>query len=128
MSWKIEYWPEQHLIYIKTSGIMTMDMLWQMAKEAFELARKHNVNSYLGDHTDMVPAVEAMGIFEFPRICAEIGMRRTDRLAILYSPQSSRQEDFTFYEDTATNEGFSHRLFVDKEAALNWLALSAPVV
>lgn len=128
MGWKIEYWPEHRLIYIKTSGIMTLEMLRQLTIDAIEQGRKYKVNRYLGDHTDMLPAVESMGIYELPRICAELGLLRTDRLAILYSPLSGSQADFKFYEDSAINDGFAHRLFTDKNAALDWLAETLPVV
>ena len=128
MSWKIEYWPEQKLVYIKTSGIMTLEMLRQLTKEALEVAQKYKANRYLGDHRDMLPAIESMGIYEMPRICGELGLPRTDRLAILFSAESAGNADFKFYEDSAINAGFSHRLFTNMNDALDWLAERVPVI
>jgi hypothetical protein len=75
----------------------------------------------LGDHRDLLPAVSTYDVYRLPRDLLNGGRRFPAKVAILYSQESSKKEDFQFFEVTASNVGMYLKLFTDPEAAHQWL-------
>ena len=122
MSWVIDYLPEHALVRVTTSGTMDLDQIKQMATDALAAGVTHGADHFLVDHRLMLPALSHEEIFDLPRINEEQGVALTMRVAIVFSPDSPRKEDFFFYEVRTRSKGTSNiRQFNDYDQALDWL-------
>lgn len=122
MPWLIDFIPESALVRVVTSGTMDLDQIKQMAAEAIAIGIAHGADRFLLDHRNMLPALSHEDIFDLPRINAEQGVAKTMRVAIVFSPDSPRKEDFFFYEVRTRSKGASNiRQFNDFDQAMGWL-------
>jgi hypothetical protein len=71
----------------------------------------------------MTPGFRLLDVYKLPRRLDEWGLPEGARVAVVYSGESSRKEDFRFFETAAENfGGVAVRVFEDSvEAALDWL-------
>jgi len=122
MPWDIDYLPEQDILRVTTSGTMDLAQIKQMATEGMAAGVAQSATRFLVDHRKMLPALSHEDIFDLPRINAEQGVARTMRVAIVFSPDSPRREDFFFYEVRTRSKGASNiRQFDDYDQAVDWL-------
>lgn len=122
MGWDIDYLPEQDILRVTTSGTMDLAQIKQMATEGMAAGVAQSATRFLVDHRKMLPALSPEDIFDLPRINAEQGVARTMRVAIVFSPDSPRKEDFFFYEVRTRSKGASNiRQFDDYDQAVDWL-------
>lgn len=122
MSWVIDYLPEHRVVRVTTSGTMALEQIKQMAEDALAAGAAQGADHFLVDHRLMVPALSHEEIFDLPRISEEQGVAPTTRVAIVFSPDSPRREDFFFYEVRTRSKGNSNiRQFNDYDQALGWL-------
>lgn len=122
MGWTIEFLPETQILRVTTAGTMGLEQIKQMAAEGMAAGVSHAATRFLVDHRKMLPSLSHEDIFDLPRINAEQGVARTMRVAIVFSPDSPRREDFFFYEVRTRSKGASNiRQFDDYDQALDWL-------
>ena len=69
----------------------------------------------------MLPQLSTQEIFELPGILEGLGLRKADRVAVVYSTSSPKRSNFEFFEEVARNRGFAVELFTDPEKAREWL-------
>src|SRR4249919_222451 len=122
MSWTIDFLPNEQILRVTTHGTMDLALIKQMAREALDAGLAHQALRYLIDHRDMIPALSSEDIFDLPKINADMGVGRTMRVAIVFSPDSPRAEDFFYYDVRNLSKGSSNiRQFSDLQQALGWL-------
>lgn len=126
MSWHIDVLPEQQLIRVVTSGILTLPMLQAFGQEAVATARANGCHKFLIDHRLLESvAVAALDIHELPDWYAAIGITAEHRIATLLAENALRREDFAFFHAQASNRGaHQFRLFDRLDEAQHWLAES----
>lgn len=125
MPWTIDFLEAEKIILVKTSGSLDLGAFKRLAAESLAEAARLGVTCFLLDHRSMTPAVDAIEIYNMPRINEELGVTRQHRVAIVYDPESSDRSNFQFYEDRASNIGFDHRLFIGVAEAMKWLAAAS---
>ena len=100
---------------------MRLVTIKQLSGEAIAVAPPGAVRKFLSDDRHMVPQLSTVELYELPGILEDLGLRRTDRVAVVYSTSSPKRSDFEFFEDVARNRGFTVQLFTDPEKARDWL-------
>ena len=91
MPWTIEVEERDHIVRVVSDGPMRLVTIRQASAEAM------------------------------PGILEDLGLRKADRVAVVYSKSSPKRSDFEFFENVAYNRGFSVQLFTDPEKAREWL-------
>jgi hypothetical protein len=119
--WNIAYWDEGKIVPVTASGVLNLALIKKASSEAIATAAQHGATKYFVDNRGMVPDVATIDIYNLPKALGELGLQRTDKVALVYSQSSPKKEDFEFFETVAANNGFSIRLFTAVEAAIEWL-------
>jgi len=121
MPWKIDYTQNDGVVTVTTSGPMDVASIEKMVVDMLAVGRGFGSTRYLLDHRQMTPEMSALHIYDLPGIVNKAGLTHNIRLAMVYDAASARKADFEFYETRAYNLGFEHRLFIEVQAALDWL-------
>jgi hypothetical protein len=124
VSWIIRYEPQGDVIWITTEGVHTLEDVRRMALDAVVQGKKFGGTRFLVDDRKMTPGFRLLDVYKLPRKFDEWGLPEGARVAIVYSGESLRKEDFRFLETAAGNFGQVRlRVFEESvDAALEWLA------
>ena len=99
-------------------GLKTMSM----AQQAEAFGTRTKTNRYLVDHREMTPDLNAVELLDLVSTNQKMNLENTAKIAMLYSENSSKKEDFDFYLVRALNIGtYNFRVFVDFQQAMHWL-------
>lgn len=126
MEWEVTYWPEGHVVCVKTAGSMTLADLKQMAIDVLAEAAARNTLKILADHRLVRHEIPVVDIYRLPDVFRELGWGPTHTVATVFAPEAGQGVDFTFFDNRAYNTGMSHRLFTDVETARAWLCEQPP--
>ncbi|MEO8002216.1 MAG: hypothetical protein ABI644_10090 [Arenimonas sp.] len=127
MAFSFKYHATENYVFVHTSGVMTMQELVQLAKEALLFSREHKVKRFLVDHRDMTPNISTHDIYDLPGINRELGINDQLTTAVVYSEHSASKDDFDFYQVRSLSMGINNlRHFTDMQQAMTWL-LGEPV-
>ena len=110
--------PDEKLVRCTIRGEATETDALRIASEA-RTAAAENACRLLYDVTDVSQSIPAGGLYRFPRLFDEMGLRRGIRVAILARVDA---KDLKFYETVAVNAGHLLRAFTEESDALAWLA------
>jgi len=125
MSWSITFEQPNDLLVVKTTGDINYQQLKQMTKETFMAAKYNGASKVLGDHRALAVNVSKYDVYRLPRDLIEEGVSFPEKVAILYSEEAFKKEDFQFFEVTASNVGMQVELFTDPVAAREWLGATS---
>ncbi len=119
MGFTVQYQPERNVISVWTEGDLDNSVLENAACEAFKLASEHDCRRFLLDSTRSVVTEGTSGIFQFAAGLEELGLRRTDWVAVVIARDL---DDHRFFETAARNSGWGRiHYFRALEAATEWL-------
>jgi len=114
-----QYQPKRNLISVQTEGDLNNIVLKNAACEAFKLASEHDCRRFLLDSTESVIVETTIGIFQFAAGLEQLGLRRTDWVAVVVARDL---DDHRFFETAARNRGWRRiHYFSTLEAATEWL-------
>ena len=119
--WSIRPMEEEAAVCVTTDGIMDAPGINAMAADMLAAGQRLGFDKYLLDHRRMQPDVSTAAIYQMPKRLEAVGLTRRLMIALVYDPQATRREDFEFFETVALNQGFTVKLFTDREEALGWL-------
>ena len=105
------------IVRVAASGILNSDTVADIVEQAVVVARKNNSQKFLYDFTKMKIQETTVGIYNTPSRVSEVGVKSSDRIAILYNPAAADAADFQFFETVAQNKGFTVSLFEDEAEA-----------
>ena len=122
MPFSVVHDPEQDIVELHFTGVITPDDLTPSSEACFALQRQTGSLRYLIDSDTWSLEVSSFDIHalpakEYPK--AEID-RRT-RIAVVAPSNDQALANARFYEDACRNRGWNARLLPDREAALAWL-------
>jgi hypothetical protein len=113
---------EDNVVEITTSGVMRLKDFVEMAQQAEIFGTLHKSNRYLVDHREMTPDMNTAELLDLVGMNQKMNLENTARVAMLYSENSSKKEDFDFYLVRALNIGtYNFRAFTDFKQAIDWL-------
>jgi hypothetical protein len=122
MNWEIEYLQQEGVVYVRTWGTLTdVHANQMMIAEAVAEAEKHGATKCLIDDRDLTLEIGIVDLYYLPEAFSDLGVRHEYKVAIVFPVGSLKEENFKFYETRAANLGYTHRLFSDPDAALDWL-------
>jgi len=121
MNWNCEYLDNDKVVFIKYKGRVTLDLLKDSFKACLALASKSGVNRYLVDHTELIPSLSAIEVYEIPKIYDQLYVKKSSKIAVIKSKNPSLRENTKFFETVSRNRGYSVKLFDDKQSCLKWL-------
>jgi hypothetical protein len=122
MPFDLKYRDEDGVVVIATSGLMRLRDFIEMAEQAKTFGTTHRSNRYLVDHREMTPDMNAVELMDLVSMNQKMNLENTARVAMLYSENSSKKEDFDFYLVRALTIGtYNFRAFTDFQQAIDWL-------
>lgn len=116
--WKIEYFTEEDILFLKSKGEMDVPSANAMVKDLAEAARHYQCNRHLIDHRATIFTFSLPEYFERPVINEELGISRLFKTAMIFSQLN---EDTVFMENVFRNRGYNMRHFADMDEAKRWL-------
>jgi hypothetical protein len=121
MPWTIDVEERGHIVRVVSDGPMPLVTISQLSAEAIAAAPPGRMRKFLADDRRMLPRLSTTEIFDLPGTLEDLGLRKADRVALVYSTSSAKRSDFEFFETVARNRGFAVQLFTDPEKAREWL-------
>ena len=118
MEWNIEYFLEDHLIYVKTKGVLTAESANLMVTDVVKAATFHCCDNQIIDHRDTVFALRLFEYYERPEVNSKIGISLNWKIAMVFKELNS---DTFFMETVFRNRGYNFCQFDDVEKARNWI-------
>jgi hypothetical protein len=121
MDWSVYYLEQDGLVFAKTTSIINWDKNKKLSEEALSTGRKYGSSRFLIDHRDGTLNLSILEIDDIPKMFKEIGLCPSDKMAILYKPDSSHSSEFIFFQNVSLLSSLQVKVFTDKEQALYWL-------
>jgi len=121
MPWETKILKNEGIINTTCSGTMNYEQIVQMSSEGIQAGKKHGINKYLIDNRDIAPDLSLRDISNLPKAFNEQGLGSWNKVAVVFSPRSTKKENLTFFETASFNYGFLIRIFTDKNQAIEWL-------
>lgn len=118
MEWHIEYILDEHLIYVKTQGVLTVDSANIMVSEIVEAAACHQCNRQVVDHRETTFALSVFEFYERPEVNSKIGISLKWKIAMVFK---ELDKNTLFMETVFRNRGYNFRQFDDIEKAREWV-------
>ena len=126
MVWHVEYLPAQQTVSVRVSGRTNIAALLDIADAAARMATKHGAVRYLADFTTASSGLSILEMYSLPLRLEKMGIRCTDRVAIVHRRDGEDSEDFGYYALLARDHGFDQQVFTDVLSAVAWLSACPP--
>ena len=118
MEWNIEYLVEEHLIYVKTKGILTTESANLMVEDIVKAAACHQCDNQIVDHRETTFALQLFEYYERPIVNSKIGISPRWSIAMVFKKLNNNT---LFMETVFRNRGYNFCQFDDIEKARNWV-------
>ena len=103
---------------VKISGTYNFDVQNDLLKEMASQHKKNNTKKSLWDFRDAEVMGSIMSLFERPKLYEQSGLKRSTKAALLFNVLN---KDWLFLENVCVNRGWDIKLFIDYDAAIEWL-------
>lgn len=126
MDYSIQLEEEPRMVMVTISGVWEYSVDTAMGLEVMEKMLEWKADKALIDMRDLQFELRVLDLYERAETLRKqrrmVG-QRSSKVALVYHPESKKKnDDFTFFENTARNRGLPYRVFKNIEAALEWLA------
>jgi hypothetical protein len=121
MEWDFQFRPDLGIVSVKTAGDLDYDRMLEFIEAAAAAMQKHGVDRILVDHSAAVLQLSPTRVYRIPAVEVAHGVDRRSRVAVVFSPLTTRDEDVRIYEGLMRNNAMPQRLFRDPDTALAWL-------
>jgi len=118
MEWNIEYFLDEHLIYVKTKGILTAESANLMVQDIVKAAACHQCDNQIVDHRETTFALQLFEYYERPEVNSRIGISLKWKIAMIFKELTSNT---LFMETVFRNRGYNFCQFDDIEKARDWI-------
>lgn len=119
---QIFYDAEAQVIRAAVSGPVSAVDVRGLAAQLLAAAAAHRCRSVLLDYTNAQITGSPGELYDINSRLDELGVQRTDAIAVVHSPEANHQGRSAFGEAVAHNRGWQNiRYFPDTAAALAWL-------
>jgi hypothetical protein len=123
MPWEITYSTDQHIVFAKAVGRMTVSEILLNGVQAVQLLQLYKCGQTLLDIQEAEINLSTIEIYYLPEVYERIQLSPAYRVAVLLSntlPRNKRAS-MQFLEDVSVNRGYNIHIFYDRAAALAWL-------
>lgn len=120
MRYEFKYHPEISILEIVTVGEFPKEILNTLAAEGLEQLKKHDCRKYLLNYTGLSNIIGIFDMYERPNEASRIGI--TNRYAMALLTTEAHYEQIKFAETVYRNRGYKYKVFVDRNAAIRFLA------
>ena len=110
------------LVVVHLRGDISRSIAEIMSREAFGLGRRQDCSCFLFDWTTARIATSTRELFDFAVRQRELGLRLSDRVAIVMPAEEDQRRDHTFFEGVMrSREWYNVQCFSDEASAIAWL-------
>ncbi|MBK8783202.1 MAG: hypothetical protein IPO22_15670 [Anaerolineales bacterium] len=118
MEWNIKYSLDEHLIYVKTKGILTVESANLMVEDIVKAAACHQCDNQIVDHRETTFALQLFEYYERPEVNSKIGISPRWNIAMIFKELTSNT---LFMETVFRNRGYNFCQFDDIGKARKWV-------
>lgn len=112
---------DEKIMVVNNFGNISIDQINRITRDVIVKVKESRLYKILIDHTEMSFVNSIVNIYEFVKEMNG-SLKRASKIAVLISENKANRDDYVFYENACTNNGFFVRVFTRKEDALYWLA------
>jgi hypothetical protein len=109
------------IVEIVHTGLLTLREATASRDEAAPMMKERGLNLVLADVSQADHTDSTMDLFNFNASHYDVFLPGT-LIAVVIPPDPAKAESARFAETVATNRGIAMRIFLEYDAALNWLA------
>ena len=113
-----EYLEDKCIVQITITGTYDFDSEPEVLKKLVLLHEEHNSKRSLFDFREGTIVAKILTTYSRPKLYEELGIKRSRKAAILLKELN---EDLQFWENVTVNRGWNIKLFIDYDAAIEWL-------
>lgn len=121
MSWTIEHQKDKNILAVTVEGTVTTEDVHAQVREGIELILRESIPGALIDYSHAILEMPVTDIFKMPDMFDALGLPRTTKMAVTLPSDSRNMHKYTFFDDVATNRGYSVQLFWEPSQAMRWL-------
>lgn len=118
MEWKIDYRPEQGVLYLKSAGALDVESANALVRDLVAAAAAHGCTRHLVDHRATTFLFSLINYYQRPAINEKLGISKDWKTAMVFAQST---DDTRFMETVFQNRGYNFRQFSDLDEALEWL-------
>jgi hypothetical protein len=115
---EVEYRSEGGFVYMRVHGELTAETAMGMIAQWLALGQQHECRKVLADFREVVMGESITGMYEFVGKMDSMGIPRDMKMANVIRPDD---DDNSFFETVARNQGWRFQAFVSPEEAEAWL-------
>lgn len=117
-TFSIHHSASQACIIGKFDGVMDVKAMRKYIKRVIDVGGKFDCKHFLNDMREAETRLSEPTIYDMCGMLHGIGMDRSWIRAVLLT---GRHDDCEMFEQMALSSGYTMRIFIDKEEAINWL-------
>lgn len=121
MPWTLSLLQPEQIVVTEYVAPMTGSEVMAATRATIAFGRQHDTPRFLSDCTRLAQVGTPFEVFELIRLYETLQIQPWMRDAVLLPESDQAREDMRFYETASRNRGYDVRLFVDRQAAIDWL-------
>jgi hypothetical protein len=119
LNWIIDYIADKNIVKVTTSGFITWDEQKKMVEEIVKFGEEKGAGLFLTDHRNLVQGLSILQIDDLPQFHKQVGVKPSDKIAILYAPKD--EDQFKFFQSVSFLASLNFKIFTDEKEAMDWL-------
>ena len=121
MKWQIEYRQDVEIISTEISGTVTLEGIKKVSAELVEFAKQKVANRFITKFCDISQDISIVEIYNLPKIMRDLGIKNSDRIAIVYPTDSPLKSLFAFFDTRCFNSSLDMKVFSNFDKGYDWL-------
>lgn len=122
MEWHIEYRQDVGIISTEITGIVTLEEVKKASIEIIELSNQTDVGKFITRFYDISQEITLLEIYGLPQIMLGLGMKYSDRIAVIYPMNSPLKHLFNFFDNRCFLSSVNIKVFSDFDTGYRWLS------
>ena len=118
MEWTIDYLSVEHLLYIKTRGVMTRESANAYFRQIVDAVNTYKCTRQLVDHRETDFAFSIFEYYERPEVNRQLGLSYDWKVAMVFK---QLDENTKFMETVFRNRGYNLHQFDNIDEARAWV-------
>lgn len=122
MTWNIEHNDGEDILRVTASGDITTEDVFAQTREGIELILRRGLSGVFADYSAANLLMPISDISRMPEMFDSLAMPRETKMAVVLPGNPTTMNKYTFFDDVATNRGYTVGLFWEPSQAMAWLA------
>ena len=124
MNWDITCFPDVGIISSVVSGRVTSEGICKLLIELLEMSKQTGAKRFICDNRGVSLDMSVHEVHQMPKTLLKLGLTNSEKVAIVYSANSSYTHYFTFFDTMCLISPLIIKTFTNYDEASRWLETS----